>query len=276
MRQSAPEDLDIELVSERLRGCALGDPLFYFDAIGSTNAFLCAMAEGGRRHGTLVVADHQTSGRGRFGRPWSDSPGKSLLFSLLLRTARPPSFWPLLTLGVAGAICRVIDRLGGGRAHIRWPNDVVIEGKKVAGILTESVDGSRWLVLGVGLNVGQVAEDFPEQLRPKATSLRLASGRSWRRDELLVRCIEEFAAQYERWAHRRDGEILADCRKLMSTLGRPVRLHADGRTVEGVVMGLDADGGLVLREMTGLVSHWHSAHVEEVEWSAGMADGPAD
>ena len=252
-------------VAARLSVLSLGDPFHYLDSIDSTNEFLRNMPPGRRWHGALVVAEHQTAGRGRFHRKWSDTPGQSLLFSILLEAGRPQNFWPLLTLGAAVSVCRTLERRGLSAARIRWPNDVQIGDRKLCGILTEKAASGEELIVGVGWNVHQRAEDFPPSLRPTAGSLRLAApDQAWSREDLLVAFLTDFEAVYETWRNGRDAEILHECRRRTSTLGRPVCLNHHGRHVEGVVMDLDQDGSLVLREPSGVVSRWHSGDVEEI------------
>jgi len=260
-------DLDPERIRRRIARLGLGEPLHFFETIDSTNTFLRGLPPGRLRHGMLALADHQTEGRGRFERRWSDRPGCSLLFSLVLAAPRPAGRWPVLTLGAAGVVCELLRDEGIAEAAIRWPNDVIVGGRKVCGILTEKAPVEAALVLGVGLNVHQEQGDFPPEIRTSAASLRMvAEGRAWRREDLLVGFLARFRSLYDRWCMGRDAEVVEDCRRLMATLGRLVYLYADGRRIEGIVMGLDSDGGLILREPTGVVSRWHSGDVEQLRW----------
>jgi BirA family biotin operon repressor/biotin-[acetyl-CoA-carboxylase] ligase len=259
------DGLTAERVAELLAGSPLGRPLHFFSSIDSTNSFLRAVPAESAEHGALAVADHQSAGRGRFARRWADSPGRSLLFSLLLDAPRPIGSWPLLTLGMAVSVCRATAK-GGVAARIRWPNDVLIEEKKICGILMERAAHAGRLVLGVGVNVSQEQGEWPAPLRDRATSLRAASGRLWDRAALLAAILADFAGVFERWRREDDGGLLDEVRPRMLTLGRFVRLRAHERTVEGVMMDLDRDGSLVLRDSTGILSRWHSADVEESRW----------
>ncbi len=167
------DKLDPKRLSERLADCSIGRPIFCFDAIGSTNTFLRELDGEKARHGALAVAEHQHGGRGRLDRRWCDRPGRSVLFSLLLDAPRPPGRWPLLTLGASTAVCRVLEALRLS-PRIRWPNDVLVDGGKICGILSERSETRPMLVLGVGLNVHQADADFPVRLRGAATSVRMA------------------------------------------------------------------------------------------------------
>jgi len=275
--QSEIDRFDLKRLARRLEPLSLGHPLYYFEDIASTNSFLCALPPEQRCHGALALTEHQSAGRGRFGRIWSDAPGLSLLFSLVLDAVRDgveasTADWPLLTLGAAVAVCRTLETHGVVQPRIRWPNDILIGERKVCGILTEHAESRggahsrKVLVLGIGLNVHQTVEDFPPPLRDTAGSLRIAADRPWKREDLLVAFLGRFEKLYGQWREGHGETILADCRRHMSTLGRPVYLHSHGRRIEGVVMDLDRDGSLVLREPTGIVSRWHSGDVEETQW----------
>jgi len=266
MTQSVHDSFDVKGLQERLADLSLGRPFYYFETIGSTNTFLRTLPPEQVRPGMLALADHQTKGRGQFHRRWCDSPGQSLLFSILLEASRPPSLWPLLTLGAAGSISRTLERGGVTEPRIRWPNDIVIGDRKVCGLLTEKASAPETLVLGVGLNVHQQLGDFPPNVQGSAGSLRLAAERPWNRADLLVAFLSDFEIVYHRWQDEQDAILLGECRRRMSTLGCHVCLHSHGRCVEGIVMDLDGDGSLVLREPSGIVSRWHSGEVEEIRW----------
>jgi len=261
------DGFDIARIEKAVERLEIGYPLHYFESVSSTNSFLRDMTAERFRHGALALANHQAAGRGRFDRRWSDKPGQSLLFSLLLDVGESVERWPLLTLAAAVSVCRVLEAQGLRQAHIRWPNDVLIGERKVCGILTEKALSPRAFVLGVGLNVHQTVRDFPPSLRQSAGSLRMADRRPWNRQALLIAFLQDFVKTYELWRNDHCSTILAECRRRMSTLGRHVLLHGLGRCVEGTVMGLDDDGSLVLREPTGIVSRWHSGDVEEVRWT---------
>jgi len=272
MSLALPDPFDLQHLQKQLEPLTLGRPLYYFETIDSTNAFLRALPRDQTRHGALALADHQTAGRGRFARRWASPPGQALLFSVLLEAAQPASLWALLTLGAAVSLCRTLERKRIVSPRIRWPNDVLLGERKVCGILIEKAATPTALVLGVGLNVHQQLEDFPPALRESAGSLHLAAPRAWQREELLVAFLRDFEQVYAQWHDGQGDRILADCRSRTSTLGRLVSLHSHGRRVEGVVMDLDQDGSLVLREPTGIVSRWHSGDIEEIRW--GMEKQP--
>lgn len=233
-----------DLTPEALRPClpAWVSGLDLHAETDSTNLEALRLAERGAPGGTLVVAEHQTAGRGRLERRWEAPPGTSLLFSLLLRPAWPAPDWALLNLAAAAAVCRC---LAGHRvqATVKWPNDVLVDGKKVCGILAESRGGAA--ALGVGLNVRQTG--FPPGLRHPATSLEAATGVRFDRSELLCALLGRLGPLLDGPA---DGVVPA-YRPWCETLGRLVRVELEGAVVEEVAVDLEPAGALVLA--SGLV-----------------------
>ena len=166
-----------------------GEPFTYVEECASTQRLLAEDAP----EGALVVANHQTAGRGRLGRVWEDVPGRSLLFSLLLRPPAPMPLWPELSLVAGRAVAAAI----GHGSVVRPPNDVFLNDKKVAGILPEATRGR--VVLGVGVNVNHTAEELPADTVKPPTSLRVELGRELDRDELLIAILVELERAYRTW-----------------------------------------------------------------------------
>jgi BirA family biotin operon repressor/biotin-[acetyl-CoA-carboxylase] ligase len=212
-------------------------------SVDSTQAVAFALAESGAADGSAVVADSQRAGRGRRDRRWVDEPGQSLLTSIILRPRLLPATWPLLSLAAAVAVARAVRWLAGVEARLKWPNDVVVGGRKLAGILLESRTGEgAVVVVGIGINVGQ--HRWPPDLEGRAISVQEASGRAIDREALRVAVIEELAL----WRGRLEGEGVAPVRAewlaLSDTIGRTVSV--DG--VRGVAVDLDATGALVIEQ----------------------------
>jgi BirA family biotin operon repressor/biotin-[acetyl-CoA-carboxylase] ligase len=187
-------DLAPERVEPLLAG-SLGTPYLYASDIGSTQDVL---RDGHHPHGAVAVAEHQTAGRGRSGRVWQDATGQALLFSVLLR---PEPGKPLQQLSlVAGlAVAAAVSREAGVAAAVKWPNDVLVEGRKVAGILLEA--SGTTVICGIGVNVNQAEGDLPARTRLPATSLRIAAGRPLDRGQLLATLLHELEVRYGRWLH---------------------------------------------------------------------------
>ena len=170
------------------------DRLVCLAVTDSTNRVAMEMAENGAKHGTVVVADAQTAGRGRMGRRWVSPAGKNLYVSLLLRPSVPTVDAPRLALVAGVALADAVEAVGVPAA-LKWPNDLYCGGRKAAGILAEMAsdpDGVRHVVIGVGLNVNVVEDDFPPDLRGTATSLRICAGRAFRRVDVLARLLDAF------------------------------------------------------------------------------------
>lgn len=183
-------DLTAEVVLPLLRG-RLGKPYRHVPECASTQRLFAADAA----EGATVATDHQTEGRGRLGRTWEDAPGRGLLCSIVLRPARAVSDWPQLSLiaGEAVAAALPLDAL------VLEPNDVVVGGRKIAGILPEAADGR--VVLGIGVNVNQTAEELPADARKPPTSLRLELGREIARGPLLATVLAELERRYDAWCN---------------------------------------------------------------------------
>jgi BirA family biotin operon repressor/biotin-[acetyl-CoA-carboxylase] ligase len=212
----------------------------------STNRVAMEMAENGAPHGTVVVADAQTAGRGRMGRRWVSPAGKNLYVSLLLRPSVPTVDATRLALVAGVALADAVEAMGVP-ASLKWPNDLYCEGRKAAGILAEMAsdpDGVRHVVIGVGLNVNMEEADFPPDLRGTATSLRIRAGKAFRRVDVLARLLDAFGTRYAEFigggfASLRDGWDRRDFLR-----GRRVLLRRQGGEGWGTADGLDTDGAL--------------------------------
>jgi BirA family biotin operon repressor/biotin-[acetyl-CoA-carboxylase] ligase len=219
--------------------------IYVLDSIPSTNTYALDLAE--KEEPAVVIAQNQTHGRGRFRRHWFSNTD-SLTFSLLLFRSPedPPSKPPQLTQLAGLAVCRAIEDVTGLEPLIRWPNDVVCSGKKLAGMLCEQRGNA--IVVGMGVNVNQ--PEFPEEL-PEAGSLRMLSGRPWERLEILERTLEHFthglaAIQEERWP-----ELLLQIKNRSGVLHRRVEVRTLFRRHIGTVVDIDPEGRIVLRTSNG-------------------------
>jgi len=217
----------------------------------STNAVVAAAARTGAPEGLVVTAEHQSSGRGRLGRTWTTPARSAVLVSALLRpTGVRASRWPWLGLLVPLAVAAAVRRVGEVPALVKWPNDVLVEDRKLAGILLERVDGPA-VVVGIGLNVSLREVEKPH---PAATSLALEGAVTTDRSTVLAAVLRELSARYQAWVDA-DGDpetILPEYRELSATLGRAVRVELpDGSFMEGTARAVADDGRLIVDTAEG-------------------------
>ncbi len=231
----------------------LGAVLHWFAEVGSTNDVAKQLAEEGALHGEVVIAEAQTAGRGRRGRAWVSPAGRNVYLSVVLRPDLPPTRASELTLLAAVAVCEAV-RQAGVPAAIKWPNDLLANGKKVAGVLTEmasEMDQVQWVVLGIGVNVNAEASDFPAELRGLATSVAIERGDPVPRALFAAALITSL----EEWLDRHAAEGFAPVRQawrvMSDTLGREVRVRVGDRELEGVAEDVDDAGALLVRTPRG-------------------------
>jgi len=259
-----PDQLGEAQIAPLLASGELGRKIHHFDEVESTNDEAHRLAEAGALHGEVVVADFQTRGRGRRGRCWVAPRGKALTFSVVLRPAIAPARAPEITIAAAVAAAEAAREMGAGSARIKWPNDVECKGRKIAGLLTElraEPDRVRHAVLGVGVNVSLQMHDFPEELRPVATSLLLESGERQPRPLVCARLLEHV----EEWLSLHEtegfGPVADRWRELSSTLGRRVRITG-ADPIEGDAVDLAEDGALLVRAAGGALVRVLAGDVE--------------
>lgn len=223
-----------------------GAPLVRVGELGSTNDLARLMADAGLPERTVVVARCQTQGRGRHGRTWISPPG-GLWCSIVLRPARDAG-WGRLSLAMAVAVCEAVDEVAGIRSAIRWPNDVVTNGRKVAGILLEGA--SNAVVVGIGINANVPAETLPHAIRPGAASLHDIVGRTVGLDVLLETLRARVASWYAVWAAG-GPQVLDAWTARDATRGTRIIADSQGGTIEGIADGADPDGALRIRLPAG-------------------------
>lgn len=236
----------------------------YAETMASTNQTAKELAARGAPEGTLVAADGQSRGRGRLDRRWFSPPHGGLYVSLILRPTLPPSQVHQLVLLAATAVAEALHGATGLRVGVKWPNDLMIGGRKLGGLLAEAatqMDAVEYAVLGLGLNVNLPRERFPEELRPAATSLLAETGRVVSRTALLRRILESLEASYQ--ALRRDGlsPLRARWESLMGLEGAQVSIRTTAGSYTGQVAGVDADGFLLLRDERGAERRFCSGDV---------------
>ncbi len=241
-------------VSGRVR--VIGRDIQVFKETTSTNDIIEKMARDGLREGFVVFAESQTKGRGRLGRKWISPPGKGLWLSVLLRPALRPQETTQLTIASATALLRSIIQVTGLQPQIKWPNDLLIGDRKVAGILTElsaEPDRVHHVTLGIGVDVNMKESEWPLELRSVATSLRMVAGFEISRVELAATLLENLDRDYARICRGGFGEVADEWEEHCTTLGREVTVQMGHRTIQGRAESLDDDGALLVRTEHGLL-----------------------
>jgi BirA family biotin operon repressor/biotin-[acetyl-CoA-carboxylase] ligase len=250
---SVPDKLFPEEIQHDLKTRVIGKKVVYEETVSSTMDIAFRLGMEGAPEGTVICAESQTRGRGRLGRNWSSPKGKGIYFSVILRPACAPVEVAKLTLLTAVAVCEAIEKETGVSSRIKWPNDLLVKGKKIAGILTElnaEMDKVKFVVVGIGINVNATANMLPEG----ATSLKQETGESF----LRVALMQAVLRQLEQWyLPFKDGDFLAVIkrwRELSVTLGRRVRITDPAGKIEGEAIDIDSDGGLLIRQDSGIIT----------------------
>jgi BirA family transcriptional regulator, biotin operon repressor / biotin---[acetyl-CoA-carboxylase] ligase len=245
---SEPDILRQSDIKTGLKTRVIGKTIHIYSEISSTNTRAVELASNNAQEGTVVIAEMQTGGKGRLGRKWI-SPKGNLYFSVILRPDVPLHKAPLSTLMGAVAVASAIRTVCRLHAVIKWPNDVLLRGKKVCGLLTEmsaEQDRIRHIVLGIGVDVNMDPGALPSDIRTTATSLMSETGRQVSRTELLREILREL----DRWYQvllQDPAEILKEWEKLNMTIGNRVALSGSGEVLEGTAQGIDAEGRLIIK-----------------------------
>ena len=252
---SAPDLLHADDLVARLgKTKVIGRDIRVFEQTTSTNDVVEKLARDGVKEGVVVFAESQTKGRGRLGRVWTSPVRKGLWFSILLRPDLRPQETTQLTIAAATAIWRAIHAETGISAEIKWPNDILIRGRKVVGILTElsaEVDRVKHVTLGIGVDVNLTASEMPAELRKIATSLRIESGKAVSRAELATAILRELDRDYARVCGGGFAKLADEWEEHCTTIGQPVVVSMGTRKIRGRAESLDDDGALLVRTEHG-------------------------
>ena len=255
-----------DLLRKRLKGSLFGKRVFHFFKTDSTNRVAMELGFSGEPEGTVVLAEEQTAGRGRAGRTWHSERGTGLYFTLLLRPKLAPAQAPLLTMLAGISAHAAIEKQTGLVSQLKWPNDLLLNGKKVGGILTEmhaEPSAVRFVIVGIGINVNQ--EKFPSELASIATSLRKESGKRNYRLELLVRLLTQFESDYNRFLREGAGFVVERFKNVSDfAQGRRVRVDTGAESYVGTTAGLSPDGLLLVERDNGTVTTLIAGDVSEV------------
>lgn len=251
------ENLDrtsADVVLPLLNTHQLGRAIEYFDEVTSTSDVAHKLALDGAPHGTVVLAERQTSGRGRHGRSWVSPPGLNLYMSVILRPEMRPALAPELTLVAAVAACEAVRAAGVPKAMIKWPNDLEVGGRKLAGMLNEmhaTGDDLHFVIIGMGIDVNMDSGDFPAEIRDIATSVRIEAGNPVARARFCADLLARLENWYDRYLVDGFTPVRTRWAELSSTIGTRVRVQVDSRAIEGKAVGLDELGALIVRTDAG-------------------------
>jgi BirA family biotin operon repressor/biotin-[acetyl-CoA-carboxylase] ligase len=251
--ESVPDRLFAFEITSRLNTRLIGKKVYYFDTLSSTMDIAMKLGMEGAQEGTVVVAEAQTKGKGRLGRSWLSPKYKGIYFSLILRPQVLPQECPLLTLLAAVSVVEGVRRKTAIDLQIKWPNDLLVHGKKVAGILTElkaETDGISFIVIGVGINVNNDGKS----LIPSASSLKECRKEEVSRVELLQEILRAIEENYTLFKEQGSAQIIEKWRNDNVTLGKRVKVIGRDELLEGDAVDIDADGGLLVRNDSGMIS----------------------
>ncbi|ODU23422.1 MAG: biotin--[acetyl-CoA-carboxylase] ligase [Verrucomicrobia bacterium SCN 57-15] len=232
----------------------IGRDIRVFEQTTSTNDLIDKLGRDGVKEGVVIFAESQSKGRGRLGRNWVSPKGKGLWFSILLRPPFPPQAATRITVCAATAVSRAIRNKTNLPAEIKWPNDILIRGKKVCGILTElsaELEKIKYIVLGIGLDVNFTSSDFSPELTPIATSLKIESGQEIARAELAAEILSQFNHDYQQVLSGNFETVADEWEHHCCTIGRQVEISTGDRRFEGRAESLDAEGALIVRTQHG-------------------------
>ncbi len=252
---NSPDTLHADDLLARLgKTKVIGRDVRVFQETTSTNDVIEKLARDNVPEGVVVFAESQSKGRGRLGRKWFSPSRKGLWFSILLRPKLRPQETTQLTVAAATGLRRAIERATGLKAKIKWPNDILLSGKKSAGILTEltaELDRVKHIILGIGVDVNLSAADLPAELRKTATSLRIETGKAVSRAELAVHILRELDHDYTRICSGKFESVANEWEEQCETIGHPVAIQIGERRFHGRAESLDDDGALLLRTQYG-------------------------
>ncbi len=265
---TAADQIDQQQLAESLHTAVIGRHLRVFDSIDSTNRYARRLAEQQAPEGTVVLAEHQSAGRGRLERSWLAQPHTSILCSVVLYPALGPEYLFRLTMAASIAVVDCLRETAGVSAGIKWPNDIYVDGLKICGILTEvdcAHDSVRYAVVGMGLNVNSTFKGT--ELQEQAASLADITGREWPRQELLQGLLQHFDRAYARLG---DAGLQEQWQLRCLHLGKRVRILDGPAVLEGIARGI-SDKGHLLLERSGAVEEIICGDVS-LRWQEEHAD----
>jgi len=260
-----PDSVTESKIRLGLQTKTLGRVIHYEESVQSTQRIAHLLAGDGASEGTLVIADEQTAGRGRLMREWHSSKGTGIWMSLILKPLLPPQKAPQFTLITAVAVVQAIEEVTDLHPQIKWPNDILIDGKKVTGILTElqaESDKINSIIIGIGMNVNHTKEHFPDELQKIATSLAIEQGEPLSRSEIVQKVLERIEALYSMYMKEGFTPVKLLWESYAISIGKKIRARTINGTIEGRALGITDEGVLKIEDSAGNVHQIYSADIE--------------
>ncbi|RDI43016.1 biotin--[acetyl-CoA-carboxylase] ligase [Falsibacillus pallidus] len=261
----APDKVTENEIRYGLNTKNLGQTIYYQESIDSTQKKAHQLAYDNCPEGTLVIAEEQTSGRGRMTRSWHSPKYSGIWMSIILRPNLPPQQAPQFTLLAAVAVVQALEEVCGLNPEIKWPNDILINGKKVTGILTElqaESDKINSIIIGIGMNVNSKQEDFPEELQKIATSVAIEKGKIVSRSSIIQKILEKLELYYHLYMEKGFGPIKLLWEGYAISIGREIIARTITGTIEGKAIGITNDGVLKIEDSSGRIHEIYSADIE--------------
>lgn len=255
-----PNEIQLGLTTKRL-----GRQIYYEESVSSTQKIALQMSVDGDPEGTIVIAEEQTSGRGRMNREWYSAKFSGIWMSIILRPDLLPKDAPQLTLITAVAIVQAIEEVTTLHPQIKWPNDILVNGKKVTGILTElqaESDRINSVIIGIGMNVNQESNSFPDEIASIATSLFIESGKKVNRAKLIQVVLTKLEYLYDLYLQEGFYPIKLLWESYAVSIGKMIKARMLKETVKGKALGITDDGVLMLEDDSGKVHYIYSADIE--------------
>jgi len=242
-------DWNEETLKNKLAGKLIGHQVYFFSEIDSTNDEAFNLAAAGSPEGTVVIADSQTKGKGRLQRAWHSPAGSNIYTSVILRPNLKPDRAPQISILAGIAVAEIMNNFCPGMVNLKWPNDVLLKGKKLCGILAQvktSVNKLDFVVLGIGINININYNQFPQDIKNTATSLAIETGRNISRQELIISLYENLAKWYKKLIADDFSAVKEKWLSMAPMIGKRVQIMSGNEMISGKAIGIDEQGSLVL------------------------------
>ncbi len=240
-----------EMIRDSLRERLIGGDIFFLETVDSTNTYTQELIRKGAGGGSVIIADHQSKGKGRFGRSWFSPAGTGLWMSVILKGIGNETSANTVNYVCILSVVEAINDLISIKSEIKWPNDILLNKKKICGVLSEMVSSENeknLVIAGIGLNINQTLDDFPAELREIATSLRIISGSEYVREEVIIKILKSLEKNYRLAIDEGTDFIFKKWLKQCTTVGKKVRVVTSERHFDGIAEAVKPDGRLVLRD----------------------------